>query len=147
MVYGQYAKAISVLTDETYFGGSYEFLEEVAGATERPYPLQGFRHRPDADRLRVCRRCDLVLLIARILPREELKASSPMPRTLDLACLIELHREEDMEKVEGLGAQVIGVNGRDLDTLEMDLDRVAGTMPLSRLLFASRKAVSGRRMT
>jgi indole-3-glycerol phosphate synthase len=124
-VYGRYAKAVSVLTDATYFGGSYEFLNEVAGATSLPVLCKDFI----IDRVQIDRAyaagADLVLLIARILTKEQLFGLYAYARELGIECLIELHDRADAEKVDGMHPSIVGVNGRDLDTLEIDLDKVA----------------------
>jgi indole-3-glycerol phosphate synthase len=124
-VYGRYAKAISVLTDSTYFGGSYEFLSEVAEATTLPVLCKDFI----IDRVQIDRAyaagADLVLLIARVVTKEELSRLYAYARGLGMECLVELHGEADMEKIEGMSPDVVGINARDLDTLEINLDTVA----------------------
>jgi indole-3-glycerol phosphate synthase len=128
-VYGHYAKAISVLTDSTYFGGSYEFLSEVAAATTLPILCKDFIIDPVQIDRAYAAGADLVLLIARILTKQELARLHTHARALGLICLVEIHDRTDMEKLEGMSPDAIGVNGRDLDTLEMDLDRVAHILP------------------
>lgn len=123
-VYGRYAKAISVLTDAVYFGGSYEFLNEVAGVTSLPVLCKDFI----IDRVQIDRAyaagADLVLLIARILTKKQLFELYAYARELGIECLVELHDGADAEKADGMHPNIVGVNGRDLDTLEMDLDKV-----------------------
>jgi indole-3-glycerol phosphate synthase len=128
-IYGRYAKAISVLTDATYFGGSYEFLAQVADISALPILCKDFIIDPRQIDRAWSAGADLILLIARILTRQELEALRAYARMLGLACLIELHDRADMEKIEGMHPDMIGVNGRDLDTLDVDLDRVAEMLP------------------
>ncbi len=124
-----YAKAISVLTDATFFGGSYEFLSRGGRRNRLPILCKDFIIDPVQIDRAYAAGADLVLLIARILTRQELTYLYAYARMLGLTCLIELHDRADMEKLEGMRSGMIGVNGRDLDTLEMDLDRVARMLP------------------
>ncbi len=123
--YNRYARAISVLTDTSFFGGSYEFLTEVAGKTELPVLCKDFViHRLQIDRAYAAG-ADLVLLIARILTEAQLEALYAHARGLGLSCLVEVHRKEEMDKLAGIDPAMVGVNARDLDTLEIDLERAA----------------------
>ncbi len=128
-VYGRYAKIISVVTDSTYFGGSYDFLSQVAGSTSLPILCKDFI----IDRVQIDRAyaagADMVLLIARILPKEELESLYAYACMRGLMCLIELHGTSDMEKIGAMTPEMVGVNGRDLDTLGMDLHRVEEMLP------------------
>jgi indole-3-glycerol phosphate synthase len=133
--YDRYAKAISVLTDASYFGGSYEFLAEVADATTVPILCKDFIIDPAQIDRAFAAGADLVLLIARILTRKDLESLRAHAHTLGLACLVELHDRADMEKIEGMHPDMIGINGRDLDTLTMDLSRVAELLPEVRAPF------------
>jgi indole-3-glycerol phosphate synthase len=66
---------------------------------------------------------DAVLLIAAALPELELKAMLAATEDLGLGALVEAHAAEDLERALATGAEVIGVNARDLETLEVDRDR------------------------
>jgi indole-3-glycerol phosphate synthase len=121
-MYTKYAKAISVVTDTTYFGGSYEFLREVAGQTTVPVLCKDFIIDPVQIDLAYASGADAVLLIARCLSAEELGSLYGHATELGLACLVELHVREELGKLVGLHPEMVGVNARDLDTLEMDLD-------------------------
>ncbi len=123
--YGRYATAISVLTDATYFGGSFQFLAEVAEESDLPILCKDFIIDPVQIDLAYAAGADLVLLIARILTEKNLKALYAHAADLGLACLVEIHGPEDLAKIEGLNAPIIGVNARNLDSLEMDLDAAA----------------------
>lgn len=142
-VYDRYAKAISVLTDATYFGGSYEFLSEVAGAASLPILCKDFIIDPVQIDYAYAAGADLVLLIARILTKEELAGLHAYAKGLGMECLVELHDMADIEKVEGTQPAVVGVNARDLDTLEISLDRAAKI--LGRVAAPFRIAESGIR--
>ncbi len=130
-----------MVTDGTYFGGSLQFLAEVAQETECPVLCKDFIIDPVQIDLAYAAGADLVLLIARILSGEQLEALYGYARDLGLACLVELHDAADLDKVTGLDAPILGVNARDLDTLAIDLDAAARL--LSRLEAPVRVAESG----
>ncbi len=123
--YSKYAKAISVLTDRTYFGGSPEFLEEVAARTPLPVLYKDFIIDPVQIDLAYAMGADMVLLIIRILDEEQLAALHSHARDLGLACLMEVHRKEELALIDDLDCPVVGVNARDLDTLRIDLEGAA----------------------
>ncbi len=124
-VYSAYAKAISVLTDSTFFGGTMGFLSEVADQTALPVLCKDFIIHPLQIDHAYAAGADLILLIARILSKEEMESLYAHARQLGLPCLIELHEQEEAEKVADIEAPIIGVNSRDLDTLQTDLERAA----------------------
>ena len=123
--YSRYGRAISVLTDETFFGGSYGFLAEVAGKTHLPVLCKDFVIDPVQIDRAWAAGADLVLLIARILTKAELASLYGHARSLGLACLVEVHSIEEMDKLAGIDPDIVGVNARDLDTLAVDLERAA----------------------
>lgn len=124
-VYSRYAKAISVLTDATYFGGAFEVLAQVAGRTHLPVLCKDFI----IDEVQIDRAysagADIVLLIARILSKAELERLYAYARALGLACLVELHEAGEADKISEIEPEIVGVNARDLDTLDLDIDRTA----------------------
>ncbi|OPY70317.1 MAG: Indole-3-glycerol phosphate synthase [Syntrophorhabdaceae bacterium PtaU1.Bin034] len=128
-IYSKYAKAISVLTDTTYFGGSYEFLTEVAEQTSLPVLCKDFIIDPVQVDFAYGAGADIVLLIARILDKEELEALYAHARRLGLSCVVELHDREEMAKLADIRPEIIGVNARNLDTMEVDLKRTASMLP------------------
>ncbi len=115
------AAAVSVLTDEKYFQGSVKDLEAVDEAIGIPVlqkdfiidPLQVYEGRLAG--------ADAILLIVRILTEEELKRLLKLTRKIGLAALVECHSEEEAKKALAAGAEIIGINNRDLDTLQIDL--------------------------
>jgi indole-3-glycerol phosphate synthase len=128
--YSTYAKAISVLTDGMYFGGTFSLLSEVAGQTHLPILCKDFVIDPVQIDLAYASGADVVLLIARILTKEELEHLYGHAHRLGLACLVELHDARDLEKTAGLKPHIVGVNARNLDTLEMDIGAAASLMPV-----------------
>jgi indole-3-glycerol phosphate synthase len=115
------AAALSVLVDGPHFGGQLDFLRRARGACDLPLLAKGFF--VDAQDLREVRAAgaDALLLIARCLHRLELVRLHDLARELGMAALVELHGEADLDKVAGLHLPLVGVNHRDLDTLELDL--------------------------
>jgi len=126
--YTRYARAISVLTDSFFFGGSYEFLDHVASMTDVPLLCKDFIiDRRQIDRAYTAG-ADLVLLIARILTRAHLELLYGHARDLGLSCLVEIHANEELDMIAGIDPEIVGVNSRDLDTLEIDLEKTARTL-------------------
>jgi indole-3-glycerol phosphate synthase len=140
-LYSRYAAAISVLTDATYFNGSFEILADVAGRIDLPVLCKDFF----IDRVQIdiaySKGADLILLIARILDKERMKNLYDYAKGLGLNCLVEVHTEEELDRVADLNAKIVGVNARDLDTLVVDLDR--GKAILSHVNAPVRVAESG----
>jgi indole-3-glycerol phosphate synthase len=126
------ASALSVLIDDTHFAGRLDYLERARMATSLPVLAKGFLVDPyEVLEARIAR-ADAVLLIAACLRREELAAMHALAQDLGMAALVELHSEEDLIKVAGLPLELIGVNHRNLGTLQMDMDltrRLASRLP------------------
>jgi indole-3-glycerol phosphate synthase len=140
-IYSRYAKAISVLADTTYFGGSPEFVEEVAMQTHLPILYKDFIIHPLQIDQAYASGADIILLIVRILARDELISLHCHAQDMGLACLVELHAKDELERLSDLDAEMVGVNARDLDTLQIDLDRVSEM--LSKVHVPMRVAESG----
>ncbi len=142
-VYSRYAKAISVLADSTYFGGSPAFVEEVALQTHLPILYKDFIiDQKQIDQAYACG-ADIILLIARILDHGLLSSLYRHTKDLGLACLVELHARSELQRLAEVEPVLVGVNARDLDTLLIDLDRAAEL--LSRVHAPVRVAESGIR--
>ena len=133
------ASALSVLVDEVHFGGQRSFLTRARAATQLPAIAKGFLVDPyDVIEARTYG-ADAVLLIASCLERSELEAMHALALELGMDALVELHSEADFLKVEGLELPLVGVNHRDLDTLQMDMDlstRLAPQLPAASLRVA-----------
>lgn len=110
------AAALSVLTEPTHFGGSPKALERVRAAVDVPVLQKDFLLREE--HLDVVE-SDLVLLIARFLDNLERMVEAARERGFEP--LIEVHSEAELEGAIGAGAEIIGVNNRDLARLEVDL--------------------------
>ena len=118
---GAGAAAISVLTDERYFGGRLEFLEAVRSAVRIPLLRKDFvvdAYQIDETRVSGA---DAVLLIVAALSGKELEGHRQHALSLGLDVLVEVHDEEDLETALAAGADLIGINNRDLRSFETDL--------------------------
>ena len=142
-VYDRYAAAISILTDATYFGGSFDVLADVAGKVGIPLLCKDFIIDTSQIDLAWSKGADMILLIARILDRDSLRLLYDHARQLGLDCLVEIHEEYELEKIAGLNADIVGANSRDLDTLAINLDK--GERILSLIEAPVRVAESGIR--
>lgn len=126
------AAALSVLTDEDYFGGSLDDLRTVRSRVGLPVLRKDFV----VDPLQITEArgagADAVLLIVRILDDPELRELLDRARDLGMAALVEVHDEEELERALEVGARVVGVNNRDLSTFEARLEvtlELAGLIP------------------
>lgn len=119
------AVAVSVLTDSAHFGGSFDDLRAVRDAVTVPLLCKDFVVDERQLDWAVASGADLVLLIARILDDEALSSLGQAARSRGLCPLFEVATEDEVHRVVASGARVVGVNARDLDTLQMDATRAA----------------------
>lgn len=125
------ADAVSVLTEEAYFHGSAAVLREVRAAVKVPVLRKDFIISPYQIYETRAIGADAILLIAALLNAETLKEYKKVADSLGLACLMEAHNEEELGKVLDAGAEIIGINNRDLKTFRVD---VGTTAHLARLI-------------
>ena len=124
------AAAISVLTEERRFGGSLDDLRAVRAAVDVPVLRKDFIVTPyQLVEARVAG-ADLALLIVAALDDDELTGLYNEARELGLTVLVEVHDEAETERAVALGAELIGVNARNLQTLEVDIDTFGRLAPL-----------------
>ena len=126
------AAAISILTEPTFFDGALEHLSAVRAAVSVPVLRKDFI--VDEYQLFEARAAgaDAALLIVAALTQPELISLQSRARELDLAALVEVHDDQELARAVDAGAQVIGVNNRNLHTLAVDVDasyRLAQQMP------------------
>jgi len=124
------ASMISVLTDEPFFGGSWQDLVDVRHALDRTShatPLLAKEFVVDERQLVEAAACggDSALLIARIVDADRLKKLVAAARHLALEPLVEVVNDEELAWALAADALIIGVNARDLDTLAMDPERAS----------------------
>ena len=119
------AAALSVLTEPEHFGGSVENLERVREAVDVPVLRKDFLVRED--QLDVVE-ADLVLLIARFV-EDDLADLVEAARARGFQPLVEVHTREELAAALAAGAELIGVNNRDLGKLEVDLSTFESVAP------------------
>jgi indole-3-glycerol phosphate synthase len=124
------AAAISVLTEERRFGGSLDDLRAVRAAVAVPVLRKDFVIEPYQLLEARAAGADLVLLIAAALPGDALVHLHDLARELGLTALVEVHDEPETERAVDLGAALVGVNARNLKTLDVDPATFAKLAPL-----------------
>jgi len=140
------AAAISVLTDEHYFGGSLEYLATARAAT--PLPLLRKDFVVDVYQIDEARAAgaDAVLLIVAALSPAELMALHARALALGLDALVEVHDEAELEGALAVGATLVGINNRDLRSFTLDLgvtERLAPRAPAGVLVVAESGILTG----
>ncbi len=113
------AAALSILTDETYFGGSLEFLRDAKQFTEVPILRKDFVIDPYQVYEAAFAGADAVLLIVRILTEEQLIQCMQAADTLGIEPLVEVHSLEELKIALSVGTHVLGINHRDLRTFQL----------------------------
>ncbi|MFC6285640.1 indole-3-glycerol phosphate synthase TrpC [Nocardioides sp. GCM10027113] len=133
------AAAISVLTEERRFGGSLDDLRAVRAAVDVPLLRKDFIVTSYQLLEARAAGADLVLLIVAALDTDELRRLHDEARELGMTVLVEVHDEPETERAVALGAELVGVNARNLKTLDVDpatLGRLAPLVPQDRVLVA-----------
>ena len=133
------ADVVSVLTDKKYFGGDIELLRQVRSRVPQTILRKDFIIDEYQVYETLLAGADAYLLIANTLNAEELSRLIALGKRLGLDALVEVHDEEDVRKALDAKAELIGINNRDLKTLEVDL---ATTERLIKLVPAETPAVS-----
>ncbi|MGW2815068.1 indole-3-glycerol phosphate synthase TrpC [Streptomyces sp. NPDC001415] len=123
------AAAVSVLTEERRFGGSLADLDAVAARVEVPLLRKDFVVDPYQVWEARAHGAELVLLIVAALEQSLLADLHALAVEIGLTPLIETHNEEEVERALRAGARVVGVNARDLRTLEVDRATFARLAP------------------
>ena len=124
------AAAISVLTERRRFGGSLDDLRAVRAAVDTPLLRKDFIVTPYQLLEARAAGADLVLLIVAALDDDLLRRLYDEARGLGLTVLVEVHDEPETERAVALGAELIGVNARNLKTLAVDGDTFGRLAPL-----------------
>lgn len=123
------ADAISVLTEEDHFHARPGTFEAVRAAVETPLLQKDFFFDPwqlhEARRLGA----SLVLLIAAVLDRDALRGLLDVAREIGLECLVEVHDEADLARALDAGADVVGINNRNLRDFSVDLGTTERLVP------------------
>lgn len=124
------AAAISLLTDKRFFQGDPAYLPRLKKAVSLPILRKDFIIDEVQVREALIYGADAILLIARILAKQQLEELITMCRELGLAPLTEVHDAEDLEKALACGAEIIGINNRDLDSFKVDIRTTFDLTPL-----------------
>jgi indole-3-glycerol phosphate synthase len=124
------AAAISVLTEENYFMGSIEHLAAIRGTVELPLLRKDFIFDPYQVYESRAYGADALLLITAILSQGQLEEMISLSRRLGLGCLVEVHSEKEVERAVLSGAEIIGINNRDLRTFADDIKATHRLRPL-----------------
>jgi indole-3-glycerol phosphate synthase len=122
--------AISLLTDSRFFGGDLNDLPRLKEAVSLPILRKDFILDEIQVRESFLYGADAILLIARILSREALKKLIAVSKAFGLTPLTEIHSRDDLEKAVDGGAEMIGINNRNLDTFEVSLQTTFDLAPL-----------------
>lgn len=117
---GAGAQGISVLTEEDFFAGNLNFINEVKSAVDLPVLRKDFII--EAYQVYESRffGADAILLIADLLSKDKISEFMKIADSLGMDCLVEAHTEKELKKVLDLKVPLIGINNRDLHTLEVD---------------------------
>lgn len=140
------AAAMSVLTEEDFFGGSLSFLREIHRQTDVPLLRKDFIIDEYQIYEAMLAGASAILLITAILDDELLAAFLHRARELNLDALVEVHTAEEMHRAVAIGAKLIGVNNRDLTTFSVDLQtsiNLASIAPADTILVSESGITTG----
>ncbi len=133
------ANAISVLTEPHWFKGDLEYLTGIRRYVSTPLLRKDFI----VDKYQIVEAlvygADFILLIAKALSKKELKELYEYTLHLGLEVLVEIHDVEDLKKAMACGASIIGINHRNLETFEMDMqlcDKLIPMIPNGKIIVA-----------
>lgn len=116
------ADCLSVLTDEKYFQGDIDHLQQIRTFVALPILRKDFIVEEYQIKESAACGADAILLIASVLPEDKIQKFIEVCDKLNMAALVETHTEAEVKKALNAGARVIGINNRNLDTLEISLD-------------------------
>ncbi|ELQ6019326.1 bifunctional indole-3-glycerol-phosphate synthase TrpC/phosphoribosylanthranilate isomerase TrpF [Cronobacter turicensis] len=128
-VYKHHASAISVLTDEKYFQGSFDFLPIVSAIAPQPVLCKDFIIDPYQIYLARFYQADACLLMLSVLDDDQYRQLAAVAHSLGMGVLTEVSNEEELERALNLEAKVVGINNRDLRDLSIDLNRTRELAP------------------
>ncbi len=115
------ACAVSVLTESHFFKGDLSYLHRVKEEISLPVLQKDFVLDPFQIYEGRVSGADAILLIACLLDQEQLKDFVGLVRELEMTPLVEIHDQQDLQRVSALDLSLIGINNRDLRTFEVDL--------------------------
>lgn len=115
------ASCLSVLTDEKFFQGSFDYLQQIRQAVQIPLLCKEFILSPYQIYLARAKGADAVLLIAAVLTDQDLTYFLKIVKSLGMAALVEVHNLAELDRVLALPVDLVGINNRDLETFTVDL--------------------------
>jgi len=133
------ARAISVLTDTNFFKGSLDDLSTVRENTSLPVLRKEFIISSYQIYESAAAGADAILLIVRILEKQQLKDYLDLSKELGMDALVEIHSEKEIENATFAGAKLIGINNRDLSSFDTHIGRA---MEMASLLEADQVPVA-----
>ncbi|MBD3263551.1 MAG: indole-3-glycerol phosphate synthase TrpC [Candidatus Omnitrophica bacterium] len=126
---GAKANAVSVVTEEDYFLGKINYIEDIRKELELPILRKDFI----LDEVQILESravgADAVLLIMAILSEEKLKQLYNFSKDLGMDVLVEVHTHKELKKVIKAGVDIIGINNRNLHTLQVNMERSKNLVP------------------
>ena len=131
------AAAVSVLTEEDYFMGSIDHLAAIKEVVGLPLLRKDFILEPYQVYESRAYGADAVLLIAAILGQGQLREMILLSHGLGFGCLVEVHNENEVERAVLSGAEIIGINNRDLNSFAVDINttrRLRSLVPEEKVL-------------
>ncbi|MGX9415899.1 bifunctional indole-3-glycerol-phosphate synthase TrpC/phosphoribosylanthranilate isomerase TrpF [Vibrio sp. WJH972] len=137
--YKPYANAISVLTDEKYFQGSFDFLPQVRNSVHQPVLCKDFMIDPYQVYLARHYGADAILLMLSVLDDNEYRELAELAHRFKMGVLTEVSNDEELVRAVNLDAKVIGINNRNLRDLTTDLNRtkeLAPKLPQDRIIIS-----------
>jgi len=123
------AAAISVLTEEKYFLGKFAYLEQISENCPVPVLMKDFIVHEFQIYEGLFYGASAVLLIVAMLSDQQLKELMGVAHSLGLDCLVEVHDQAELERAHQAGAEIIGVNNRNLQDLKVDLNNCLKMIP------------------
>jgi len=124
------ADAISVLTEDKYFLGKPEYIKKVTERFDLPVLAKDFIVSEGQIYEARINGASAVLLIVAILNDDQIRHFMMVAASLDLDCLVEVHTSDEVKRALGCGAEIIGINNRDLETFQVNLDTASRLVPL-----------------
>lgn len=137
--YAPYAAAMSVLTDEQFFQGDFEYLKAIRAEVDQPLLCKDFVI--DRRQLRLARHmgADAALLMLSVLSDDQYQLLADEAQTLGLDILTEVSNQQELDRALALNARIIGINNRDLRDLSIDLattEKLANQIPADRVVIS-----------